>query len=711
MSVADNIDALLAPRNVVLVGASDRNWSGRVHESLRRLGFGGRVFLVNPNRAELWGERCFAGLGDLPEPPDHLAVFLPADQTLDLLDAAQGARSASLYAAGFGEGGEPEGLARAARLRASLARSRIAAVGPNCMGLAVGRARLCTIPDEQIAPLEPGPVAVLTQSGMLAQTMSRGVESAGLPLAYLISCGNQIGLTFADYVDRLAEDPELRVIACYAEATPDAPRFFAAARKAREAGKSVVVVKIGGSAEARRAALAHTGALAGSHAAFDAVAREAGVVRLDTLEDMIEAVAFLARAPRPKGRRIAAMTNSGALKSLLTEGAEASGAVFPALEARTHERLRAALPDAEPATPFDTKRTLPTDVYMACVQALHDDANIDAVLLAEELPRAPGVERKLKNFQALDAWLANAPGKPVAAFSPVALRETDYMRDTRLGLTRTPWLRDLTKAMRVVARLADEDLPPLAPPPPAAERAALVARVRARAAAADDLLPLAEGESKALLAAYGLRMPEEEIVADGEAAVAAAARIGWPVVLKGVSAAVPHKSDAGLVLLNLQDAAQVRDAARTIAERCAALGAPLEGVLVARQMTGGVEMVVGLHRDPEVGPVVMVGMGGVWLEVFSDAAFGPPGLDEARARRMIERLKAARLLAGYRGAPAGDVGALARAVVALGAMAVELGDCLESVDVNPILVRPDGAFALDGLVVLRNGNKEGGRTP
>lgn len=710
MSVADNIGALFAPRNIVLVGASDRNWSPRVWANLQRFGFPGGVYLVNPNRTELWGQRCYSSVADLPEPPDHLALFVPADQTLEILEsgAAAGVRSASLYAAGFGEGDDAAGRARAARLSALLERTRIAAVGPNCMGLAVARSRFATVPDEHLTPLREGPVAALTQSGMLVQTVSRGIESAGLPLSALISCGNQIGLAFADYIDHLADDPDLRVIACYVEAVHDGARFLAAARRARDNGKTVVVVKIGGSQEARRAALAHTGSLAGSLAAFDVFAEEAGIVRVDTLEDMVEATAFLARAPRPKGRRLALVTNSGALKSLMTEAAEPCGVTFAKLSDKTKARIRDVLPDAEPGSPFDTKRTLPTEQYMGCVQALHDDPGVDAVLLAEELPREAGIERKVRNFAALDAWVGAHARKPVAFFSPLTLHETPYMSELRAQITHTPWLRDLTKTMRTVARLATSPFAPLPAHETPSERRELVAAWKARAAAAREDTPLGEAESKALLAAYGVPLPREEVVRDAEAAVEAAQRIGFPVVLKAVSADVPHKSDAGLVLLDIENAGDVRDAVATIESRCAGLGARLEGVLVAQQMRGGVEMVMGVHRDPEMGHVVMVGMGGVWLEVFRDVAFGPPGLDEARARRMIASTRASQLLAGYRGAPACDVDALAQALTALGALASELGEAIESIDVNPLLVRQDGVYALDALVVLRGHNKEEG---
>lgn len=700
MSFPDNIDALLAPRNIVLVGASDRNWSLRVHENLQRFAFGGPVFLVNPNRDRLWDKPCYRTLADLPEAPDHLALFLPADQTLDILDDARGARSASLYAAGFGEGGDANGLERAARLRDILSRTRIAAVGPNCMGLAVGRSRLSTIPDEQLSALKPGPVAVLTQSGMLAQTLSRGVESTGHSLAYLISCGNQIGLTFADYIDRLSEDDDLRVIACYAEAIPDADGFFAAARKAGRNGKTIVLVKIGGSKAARQAALAHTGAMAGGHAAFDALAQEAGLVRVESLEDLVEAIALLARAPRPRGRRVAALTNSGAIKSLLTEAADAAGVVFPTLSETTNSRLLAAIPDAVPAAVYDTKKTIPTDQYLAGVRALHDDPNVDAVLVAEELPRAAGIDRKINNLRALDKWIAAEAVKPVAIFSPITLSESAYMQEIRAELTSTPWLRDLTRSLRIIARTAIHDLPSLQPAGITPERRAALQELRLTRAGSAGTEALSEAASKRLLTLYGVALPSEEVVAGIDEAERAAERIGYPVVLKAVSADVPHKSDAGLVLLGLNDAAAVREAGRTIKSRCGAINARLEGLLVARQMSGGVEMAAGIHRDPEMGHVVMVSLGGVWLEVFADSAFGPPGLDLARARAMIASIKASQLLAGYRGAPACDADALARILIGLGQMALDFGDALESVDVNPILVRPDGAYALDGLVIL-----------
>lgn len=706
VSTSRNIAALMAPRNVVLVGASDHNWSPRIWDNLIRFGFEGRVFPVNPNRAEMWGVRCYPSLADLPQAPDHLALFVPNEQTLAVIETGGrlGARSASIYAAGFGEGGDPTGRDRARRLRQCLETTGIAAVGPNCMGLAVGRSKFCTFPDEQIEPLVAGSVAALTQSGMLAQTFSRGLVDAGLSLAYLISCGNQTGLTFADYIDYLADDPDLRVIACYIESVIDGRKFLAAAAKARRNGKSIVVVKAGGSEAARKAALAHTGSLAGSTEVFDTFAHDVGIIRVDTLEDVVEAAAYLARMQRPRGRGVCIMTNSGALKSLTIDAAGRFGVELAPLAPETSVRLREALADADCSNPFDTKRTLRTAEYMGCVKALHDDPNVDLLLLAEELPRAAGLERKVSNLTSLDEWVGESASKPVALFSPLTLHATPFMLDLRAQLTHVPQLKDTGKTLRTIAKIAAPHLTPVdtAYEVPA-ERRTLVAHWRARASALNRPTALNETESKELLAAYDIALPPEENAATAQDAETAAMRIGFPVVLKAVSAAVPHKSDAGLVFLGLQDARAVRAAAASIVERCAALGVELQGILVARQMSGGTEMVLGIHRDPEMGPVVMVGMGGIWLELFKDVAFAPPGLGEERARQTIAATRAATVLAGFRGAPARDVPALSRAMVAIGRLACELGDVIEAVDVNPLLVLSgeEGAVALDGLVVLR----------
>ena len=716
----NRVSALLAPRNVVLVGATDRpgHWSARVWQNLVRFGFSGPVYLVNPGRESLWGARCYASLDDLPEPPDHLALFVPAEISLQVLEAGAelGARSATLFAAGFGEGGDPAGAERAGRLGGILSRTGIAVAGPNCMGVASGRSRFVTIPDETLPELAPGPVAVVTQSGMMCSAIHRAIRDTGLQSAHLVSCGNQTGLQASDYIRYFADDPDVRVILCYLEGLPDADRFLAAASRVRERKKALVVVKIGGSDEGREAALAHTGSLVGSLDAFDAFAAGVGVLRFDAMEEALEAVSYLARAPLPRRDGLALMTISGALKSLAHEAASREGLTFAPLSPETRARLQAVLgEDADIANPLDTKRTLGTAQYIGCIEALCAAPEIGMLLIAEDLPREAGVERKVANLRALAEHLQERGPEtayaPVAAFLPLPLRETEFMATFREEIGALPVLRDTGKAVRVAGTLLEfrRVAAAAAAEGPEGRASALspsaeaVDAWRARAAKLDVPSALNEAQSKALLGSFGVSVPNERVLSTPAEAAEAAADIGFPVVLKAVSSGMTHKSDAGLVVLGLTDAEAVSAAAVSLLEKCDRLEVHPEGLLVAEQVSGGTETVLGLHRDPEMGLVSMFGMGGVWLELFRDVAFSPPVASRASAREVIGRTRAARLLAGYRGGEHGDVEAVVDALLALGRLAQALGDCIEFVDINPFLVLAErkGGVALDSTVVLR----------
>jgi len=399
------IAALFHPRNVALIGASDRpgHWSQRVFDNLKRFGFAGEVFPVNPNRKEIWGVPCHPRVDALPQPPDHLAIFTPANTTLQILQqgGAAGARSATVYAAGFGEGGDPQGAQLGAQLREAVARSGIAVVGPNCMGIACGTSKFSTVPDESLQALAPSPVAIVVQSGAMATSINRAVNELGLRTGYLASCGSQFGAKLSDFIEHFADQPELRVILCYIEAIPDAGRFLEAARRARQNGKTVVAVKVGASESSRAAALAHTGSLAGSAEAFEAVAGSAGVVRFTSFEDAVEAVEFLARAPLPRGRNIAIQTSSGALKGLATEIAERVGASLATLSDQTKAALDAIIGETSASNPFDTKRTIPAADYAKCLDTLVDASEVDIVLAAEDMLIDKSVARRAGNILAV----------------------------------------------------------------------------------------------------------------------------------------------------------------------------------------------------------------------------------------------------------------------------------------------------------------------
>jgi acetate---CoA ligase (ADP-forming) len=705
----DAIGHLFHPKNVVLVGASDRpgHWSQRVYDNLKRFGFAGKVFPVNPNRNDIWGIPCFPKLDALPEAPDHLAIFTPAETTIKILEdgGAAGARSATVYAAGFGEGGDPDGRKRGAQLRAAIERTGIAVIGPTCMGVACGAANFATIPDESLQRPMPSPVAIAVQSGAMATVINRAVNDLGLQTAYLASCGSQLGCRISDFIDYFATLPELRVILCYIEGVPDAQHFLEAARRARANGKAVVAVKVGASETSRAAALAHTGSLAGSAEAFDAVAGSAGVIRFNSFEDAIEAVEFLARLPLPRGRNFALMSNSGALRSLITEAAERTGATLAPLSNATAASIGAILEQPKVSNPLDTIRTIPEKQYTACLDTLVDAPEVDIVLVAEDLPIDNSVDRRLGNLLSIEgiSRRAESLGTTVAVFTPLLASPTDYGRSVREQIPHVPILRGTERALRIVNALARAGARPLhtgafVAPPADTE---FVRRWRARAATLDRPTALNEVDSKALLAEFGIPLPPERLIATPDEAVAAAQAIGFPVVLKAVSAALPHKSDAGLVFLNLTDTDSVRQAAAAIAARASSLPATLDGMLVAKQVAGGTEVVLGVQRDIEMGPVVMFGMGGVMVELFKDVSFAPATLDREQAREMVRATRAGVLLDGFRGRMPGDVDALCDALVNLGRLARDLGDVIEAVDVNPLLVREQGVVALDGLVVLR----------
>jgi acetyltransferase len=669
---------------------------------------------VNPSRTEIWGTPCFASVAGLPEPPDHLAIYTPADTTLRILrdGAAAGARSATVYAAGFGEGGDVAGTERAGELRKVLDETGLAAVGPNCMGVACGRSKFATIPDESLQALAPGPVAVISQSGALCASINRAANDLDLKVGYLVSCGNQIGRPASAFIDYFADQQELRVILCYIEAVPDAAGFFDAARRARMNGKTVVVVKIGGSDAGRASALAHTGSLAGRSEVFDAYAAMAGIVRLNTLEDAIEALEYLSRAPLPGGSRTAVMTNSGALRCLITEAADRIGTKLATLAEPTRVRLRQVLDQPDVDNPLDTKRTIPTEQYAACLEALIEAPEVDVLLVAEELPGEDGIARRVANLHALAIAADGAPrhSTSVVMIMPMPVAPSAHARKVRAAMPQLPMLRETEKALRVVHALAAAGMRPMRATalfgPPSDTAAA--ASVRSRAAGLDRPMALNEVESKALLQSYGIAVSPQLFIRSAADVVAAAAKIGFPVVLKAVSADIAHKTEAGLVILGVQDADGASSAASVLLERCRACNVEPDGILVARHMAAGIETVIGVTSDVEMGSAVMFGTGGIWVELVKDVAFAPACLDRTEALAMMRTTRAGRLLDGYRGKP-GDHNAVADALVNLGRLARDLGDVLAAVDINPFVVYEQGAFALDALVVLQPPHHRGGQ--
>ncbi|HEY6257555.1 MAG TPA: acetate--CoA ligase family protein [Xanthobacteraceae bacterium] len=707
------VAALTAPRNVVLVGASDRagSWAARVWRNLNRYQYPGPIHLINPKRDTIWERPCHPDFTALPEAPDHLVVLVPAAGVAQTLrqGAAAGARSATVFAAGFGEAFDREAAALGRELKAVIAETGLAVSGPNCMGNVCAKSRLVTLTEDRPLAVRTGPAALVGQSGGMMIFLNAALEERGIWAQYLITSGNEAGLSVPDYVAFFADQSELKVIIVYVEAIASPEKFAAACRSARAAGKAIVAVKLGQSEGGRDAAMAHTGSLAGSVEVFDALAGELGIVRADTLDDAVETTELLAHTGATRGRRLGAITLSGAFRGLILDAAEKNRLELPALAPPTTQRLNAVLGVGSlVGNPIDGGFGVLTSAenYLASIEALEADPGLDMLLLQEALPREAGSARGEKYIAMVEAYAAAGARKPIAFVTPVSHGQTEYSRALRARAPHVSFLQEANKALRAIAAVAraqaSEALAGTAAaidrrPTPEQTKAIECARSRAGAQAT----PLDEVESKALLRPYGIAAPAEALVTSKAQALVAADRIGYPVVLKAVAAELTHKSEAGAVALNLASRAELEAEYDAMAGRLQPHR--LAGMLVAPQIRGGLELVLGLHRDPEMGLVVMAGSGGVLLELVRDVGFCIPPLSPDKARALLARTRAGQLLDGYRGSKPLDRDAVVAALVGLGEFATDLGDLIESADINPFMALPrgQGGLALDALVVLR----------
>lgn len=712
------VGALVHPRNVVLVGASDRpgSWPATVWKTAHEHGFKGRIYAVNPNRDTIGGEPCYKDFASLPEKPDHVAFLTPAQHVPAGLAAAAaaGARSATVFASGFGEDGSPDGLRLAAELARVVEETGIGVTGPNCTGNIIADSGLVTLVDHRKLNVAPGVVSLVGQSGGVLLYANHILADRGIQIGKLITSGNELGLNCADYIAYLAQDDATRVIFCYLESIKDLGKFKAACALARDNGKPVIVFKIGASEEGRKAAMTHTGALAGSSAVFDAVLQDVGVLRADSLDEAVEMIELVVHLGVSIGFNIGAMSLSGAYRGILVDAAAGSGIKFPPLADDVEKRLTALLGVGSSAgNPTDGGFTVLTSVekYIEAVDIFCDDPNLDVLVLQAELPREEGMAAHWEErFQGIHD-LVTRRGKKLAFISMFSRMYTDYTRKLRADLPNVAFIHETTKSVSALARLAKwSQLAERAKREAATisgakrEVSPAVIELRQRADASSGTFLLNERDSKQLLGAYGMAVTREEIAASEDEAVRLADAIGYPVVLKAVSDRLYHKSDIGAVQLGLGNADAVRAAYRLIHENVRRSGfkGELDGILVCQQIDGGTELVAGIQRDPEMGPVLMVGSGGVLLELMQDVAFAPLPVSRERALELVRSTRISKLLGGYRGEAAHDLSRIADTLVALGNLAVDLGDALESIDINPLVSRAGDKdpIALDAVVVL-----------
>jgi acyl-CoA synthetase (NDP forming) len=711
--VVKSVHAMLHPRNIVLVGATDKpgNYAERIWNNLIKYGFKGGLYPLNSRRETIWGVPCYKDFASLPDKPDHVLVLVPARFAVQVIRdaAAAGARSATIVTSGFSELQDDESQRLAAELQQAVRETGLAVTGPNCLGNLSAGENLFTNIDDRIVTMEAGPVAIAGQSGAIVMAIRQALEDRGVGIGYMVTTGNEAGLETTDLMAYFAADPSIRVIVVYLEGVRNTKAFREACKAARAAGKPVIALKLGASEGGRAAAMAHTGALAGSIETFDAISTREGVIRARGLDELIETTECFVHADPPKGSRLAAVTLSGGKRGLLIDAFSSAGLDFARLSRNASEKLAKMLgPGSIVGNPLDAGFAAVVDpsVYIESIKIMIDDPDTDIVIIDSELPKAPH-ELRERNLRRVNEMAASA-SKPVIYISAMSIGFTEFTKGLRKSLPHIAVMQGLDRAVDAIKALIEyaslpKEVPEILSSSSASARATLVRTLKnAKGAALDEVA------SKQLLRAYGIPVSKEEIARTAAEAVKIARKIGFPVVAKVVSAEILHKSDIGGVVLNINNPAEVRKAFNQITARVKKLKSKpkVDGILIAQQVKAELELVVGTSLDAEMGPVVLFGTGGVDIELMKDVALAGAPLDAEEARALIGRTKAGVKLRGYRGKPALHEASVVKALVGLSNLMADAGNLIASIDVNPFLINARTGVAVDALVVLNNAAAE-----
>ncbi len=708
--IVKRIHAMLHPRNIVLVGATDKpgNYAERIWNNLIKYQYAGGLYPVNAKRETIWGVPCYKDFASLPDKPDHVLVLVPARFAVQVIRdaAAAGARSATIVTSGFSELQDEESQRLAVELQRAVRETGLAVTGPNCLGNLSAGEKLFTNIDDRIVTMEAGPVAIAGQSGAIVMAIRQALEDRGVGVGYMVTTGNETGLETPDLMAYFAADPSVRAIVVYLEGVRNTKVFREACKAARAAGKPVIALKLGASEGGRAAAMAHTGALAGSIETFDAISTREGVVRVRGLDELIETTECFVHADPPKSNRLAAVSLSGGKRGLLIDAFHSAGLNFAPLSASATEKLAKMLgPGSIVGNPLDAGFAAVVDpsVYMQSIKVMIDDPDTDIVIIDAELPKAPH-ELRERNLRIVND-MAGAASKPVVYISTMSIGFTEFTKGLRKSLPNIAVMQGLDRAVGAIKSLIDyaslrKEVPDIASSSKAPARAMLEKMLKSANGAA----ALDEVASKKLLKAYGIPVSKEEIAQTAAEAVKIAKKIGFPVVAKVVSAEILHKSDIGGVVLNINSAAEAKKAFNDITARVKKLKnkPKLEGILIAQQVKADLELVVGASLDAEMGPVVLFGTGGVDIELMKDVALAGAPLDADEAKQLIHKTKAGVKIKGYRGKPALHEASAVKALVGLSNLMADAGNRIASIDVNPFLINSKLGVAVDGLIVLNN---------
>ena len=692
---------LYDPRSVAIIGASPRasSFGARTAANLKGF-FGGRSFLVNDKYDRIGETACYSSLRALPAVPDLAVATTPAATVEPIIEAciAAGVPSVMLYASGFAEIGTSEAIEIQNRIVRRAREANLRLLGPNCVGLlnytSGARITFAAIPETR--PPVPFAIGLVSQSGALGFALAQAIER-GVSLSHVLTSGNSGDVDVADWIAVLAEDPACAVIACAFEGVAHPLKMLAAAERAWENDKPLIVFKLATGETGAAAALSHTGSLAGSNASWRALLARGGAIVVDNFEDLIETAAFFGKVGRPKAQGVAVLAGSGGAAIMGADSAERHGVPLPQPEPRVRAVLEARIPPfGAPRNPCDVTAQVISDSesLMDCADALLSDLNYGALVYGCPYAYAPATER-LPHLSAL----AGRHGKPICA-----VWLTQYLEGPGSEVIE----RDPNIAM---FRSMDRCFAALAAWTARAERAAHLPvgfvidaerKVRADAMLPSQETVLSEGETKTLLAAYDIATSRDIAATSADGAAEAARTIGGKVAMKIDSPDIAHKSDAGGVVLGLEGDAAVREAYERIMTACAKAepAAQLRGVIVQEMVPAGVEIIVGVNNDPLFGPMIVIGLGGVLTELLRDSVTALAPVDEDEALRLLARLRGAAILDGFRGSPPVDRCELARTISRISALACTHRDRLRELDVNPLICRGASVVAVDGLAVI-----------
>jgi acyl-CoA synthetase (NDP forming) len=698
-----SLRSFLNPRSIALFGASDdpKHLRGRITRLITEKGFSGDLYLINPNRREIGGRRCYASINEVGIGVDLAAFVVPADQVLPALEdcARLGVRNALILSSGFADGGGNQSEAQDS-IAALARRSGMRICGPNTVGfyqetggVAVTFSPAIELKPEETFSASARRVGVIAQSGGLGFSLYHRGRHLGLNFSTVVTTGNEVDLTAGDFLSYMAEDEDTHAILMFLETVRDGEAFIRALQKAAAARKPIVVVKVGRSAAASRATISHTGSLAGWDAAYDAVFVRYGVTIAEDLGRAVAIAAGFVTNPLPRGKSAAIVTVSGGAGALAADRLSAGGFAIPELSESLQTQILEFLPTFASATnPVDvTGQATQTAAPLKSIEALNDSSEVDLVVMASTMSRAiPPI-----NIEGLRAILAKEH-KPLFFYTYTLPSEFGIRALAEAGMVTYTGLEDIVATASAMAQYQDfldrqqTCVPRAVPKPERIDRPPGV---------------IAEHEAKDFLAAKGIAIGDRRLLHNAKD-IAALPTGMFPVAVKIQSRDIPHKTEARGVRLNVGDAAALTEAYREILEagRSYKPDAVIDGVLVEPMAPRGIEIIVGVVRDPTFGPILAVGAGGVTAELINDVVRLQGYVDEATALSLIRGLRTYALLNGYRGAPRADVQALARLVSQISAVAADHAEDIAEIELNPVLVHPQrsGVTVVDALIVIES---------